>query len=281
MKQEKIRLIALDMDGTLLNNQGEISEVNWQVLKKTTEAGVAVAVATGRAYTELPVEMLCDAGIRYAITGNGSAVYRMPEKECIYSDCLDTQVLCEILRKLEVSSVYYDIYIEGLVYCQKSVCQYIEEMDMPQALQEHICRTRILVDDLAEFVQECGKQVEKVTINFAYRNGVYEGRAETARMLDGYPQVHHLCGGYHNLEFTKTGVTKGSGLRFLAEQIGVPMNATMACGDSENDLSMLEAAQLAIAMENASEEVKEAADAVTASNEDNGVAAAIEKYVLR
>ena len=73
---EKVKLIALDMDGTLFNNQGEISQKDRETLKKATESGVAVAVATGRAYSELPIEMLYEVGIHYAITGNGSAVYR-------------------------------------------------------------------------------------------------------------------------------------------------------------------------------------------------------------
>ena len=140
-----IKLIALDMDGTLFNNQGEISEKDKETLKRATEAGVAVAVATGRAYTELPVEMLYEVGIRYAITGNGSAVYRFPNKECVFSDCLEMDVLYDIIEELDKLDVYYDVYIEGLVYCPKSVCHNIRKMDMPEALHEHVERTRILL----------------------------------------------------------------------------------------------------------------------------------------
>lgn len=275
-----IRLIALDLDGTLLNNQGVIAKEDEEALKKATETGIAVAVATGRAYAELPVTRLYEAGIRYAITGNGSGVYRLPDKNCVFSDCLDTDVVCEILKELEKLNVYFDVYIEGLVYCQKSVCPVIRKMDMPEALHEHIEKTRNFVEDLAAFVKESGKQVEKVTINFAHENGIYIGRDATASLLDRYPQVQYLCGGYHNLEFTRAGVTKGSGLHFLAERIGVPMDETMACGDSENDLYMLREAHLAVAMGNASEEVKEISDHVTLSNEEHGVAAAMDKFVF-
>lgn len=275
-----IRLIALDLDGTLLNREGVIAKKDEEALKKATEAGIAVAVATGRAYSELPVETLYEAGVRYAITGNGSAVYRLPRKECVFSDCLETEVVCQILEQLEKLNVYFDVYIEGLVYCQRSVCPVIRKMDMPEALYEHIENTRIMVDHLATYVRTSGKCVEKVTINFALENGIYIGRDETARLLDGYPQVQYLCGGYHNWEFTRAGVTKGSGLHFLAERIGVAMDETMACGDSENDLYMLREAHLAVAMENASDEVKQEADVITLSNEENGVAAAMEKFVF-
>ena len=278
---ERVKLIALDMDGTLFNSQNEISEKDKETLKRATEAGVAVAVATGRAYVELPIEMLYEAGIRYAITGNGSAVYRLPDKECILSDCLDNEVVCTIIRELKQLDIYYDIYVDGLVYCPKSVCHNIRKMDMPESLHEHIEKTRIVVDDLEDYIKSCGKSVEKTTLNFAYlEDGTCLGKTESAAILDRYPQVEYLSGGFHNWEFTRAGVNKGTGLRFLAERLGVPMNLTMACGDSENDLSMLRAAQVAVAMENAKPAVKEESNYITLSNNESGVAHAIEHFVF-
>ena len=278
---ERVKLIALDMDGTLFNSQNEISEKDKETLKRATEAGVAVAVATGRAYVELPIEMLYEAGIRYAITGNGSAVYRLPDKECILSDCLDNEVVCTIIRELKQLDIYYDIYVDGLVYCPRSVCHNIRKMDMPESLHEHIEKTRIVVDDLEDYIKSCGKSVEKTTLNFAYlEDGTCLGKTESAAILDRYPQVEYLSGGFHNWEFTRAGVNKGTGLRFLAERLGVPMNLTMACGDSENDLSMLRAAQVAVAMENAKPAVKEESNYITLSNNESGVAHAIGHFVF-
>lgn len=278
---EKIKLIALDMDGTLFDDLGEISRENREILKKATDSGVEVAVATGRAYSELPVDMLYEMGIHYAITGNGSGIYRFPNKECVFSDCLNNEVVYEILEKIQKLDVYYDVYIEGLVYCPKSVCHNIRKMDMPKELHEHVERTRIVVDDLVEFIRSTGKNVEKVTVNFALQeDGTLLGREETAQILDRYPQVQYLCGGYHNWEFTRAGVTKGTGLRFLAEKIGVPMEGTMACGDSQNDLAMLEAAGVAVAMGNATEEVRKISDYISRSNNESGVAHAIRELVF-
>lgn len=278
---ENIKLIALDMDGTLFNNQGEISEKDRETLKRATEAGIEVAVATGRAYSELPINMLYEIGVHYAITGNGSGVYRLPDQECVFSDCLDNEVVYDIIGELKQLDVYYDVYIEGLVYCPKSVCHNIRKMDMPAAIHEHVERTRIVVDDLVEFMKSFGKQVEKATVNFALlEDGSLLGRNETAEILERYPQVQYLSGGYHNWEFTRAGVTKGTGLRFLAERIGVPLESTMACGDSENDVSMLREAHLAVAMENATEEVKKISDFITISNNESGVAYAVEKLVF-
>lgn len=277
----EIKLIALDMDGTLFNNQGEIAPGEKETLKRATETGVAVAVATGRAYGELPVEMLSEIGIRYAITGNGSGIYRLPEGINLYSDCIESGVLCRILKELKKMDVYYDIYVEGKVYAEPAVKPIVCKMDMPPALHEHILRTRNWVEDLTAFLDQCGKQAEKTTVNFALlEDGTYQGREETARLLGGYPQIQYLCGGYHNWEFTKAGVTKGTGLKLLADRIGVRMNQTMACGDSENDLPMLREAYLSVAMGNAEEEIKRTSDFVTLSNEESGVAYAVDKFIF-
>ena len=277
----KIKLVALDLDGTLFNSQGEISEKDRETLKRATDAGVAVAVATGRAYTELPVDMLYENGVHYAITGNGSAVYRMPHGECVLSDCLDNEVVYDILGEVGQLDVYYDVYIEGTAYCPKSVCHNIRKMDMPEAIHEHVERTRIVVDDLVEFIKSTGKHVEKATVNFALlEDGTLLGRKETAEILDRYPQVQYLCGGYHNWEFTRAGVTKGTGIRFLAEKLGISIDETMACGDSQNDLSMLEVVHAAVAMGNATEEVKNICNFISKTNNESGVAYAIEQLVF-
>lgn len=277
----EVKLIALDMDGTLFNSQGEISKKDRETLKRATEAGVAVAVATGRAYSELPIEMLYEIGVHYAITGNGSAVYKLPNQECVFSDCLDTGVLYDILEELNKLDVYYDVYIEGLVYCPKTVCHNIRKMDMPEAMHDHVEKTRIVVEDLTEFLKSFGKQVEKATVNFALlEDGTYLDRDATSAILDRYPQVQYLCGGFHNWEFTKAGVTKGTGLRFLAQRLGVDMTQTMACGDSENDLYMLKEAHHAVAMGNATAQIKDICNFITLSNEESGVAYAVEKLVF-
>lgn len=278
---EKVKLIALDMDGTLFNSKGEISPKDRETLKRATDAGVAVAVATGRAYSELPIELLYEVGVRYAITGNGSGIYRLPDQECVFSDCMDNELVCRIIGELKQLDIYYDVYVEGLVYAPNSVRSVIRKMGMPESLHKHMETTRIFVDDLEDYLKGCGKQVEKTTLNFAYlEDGTCLGRAESAEILDRYPQVDYLCGGFHNWEFTKAGVSKGTGLRILAERLGVPMELTMACGDSDNDLAMLEAAKVAVAMENAKESVKKAATFITLSNEESGVAYAVEKFAL-
>lgn len=278
---KKIGLIALDMDGTLYNNRGEISQKDKETLKRATEAGIAVAVATGRAFREVPREFLMEVGVRYAITGNGSEIYRMEDQKCIFSDCMDKEVVLAILAELQQLHVYYDVYADGIPYCPKGSKELFRQMGFTDALIDQLMRSRFEVDDLEEFLKTSGKEVGKATVNFVrLEDGSCLHRVETEEILKSYPQVEYLSGGFSNWEFTKAGVTKGSGLHLLAEILGVPMDQTMACGDSGNDLPMLKEAALAVAMENAAEEVKEAAAFITLSNEESGVAYAVEKFAL-
>ena len=97
-----------------------------------------------------------------------------------------------------------------------------------------------------------------------------------------HPLFHYqgLSSGYHNLEFTRAGVTKGNGLTLLCSHLGVDIEETLACGDTQNDIDILKTAAIGVAMENALPEVKEIADFVTRSNENSGVAHAIHTFAL-
>ena len=91
----KIRLAALDMDGTLFNNKLEITPKTQAAIKAAIASGAQVVISTGRPYIGLPVDTLTELGIRYAITANGSAIYRLPEKECIFSNCMRPETVAQ------------------------------------------------------------------------------------------------------------------------------------------------------------------------------------------
>lgn len=281
MDEKKIRLIALDLDGTLLGSDGRISDEDQNTIREAINAGADVVISTGRPYVGVPVTLLEPLGVRYAITTNGSAVYRMPEKECLYSNCLDRSLVCEILRKLTPYRIHLDVFVDGDAYSQKSFLTTIPQTGLPENMKNYILATRRFMDDVAVFVEETHAEVQKITINFCpVADGVYQDYEEVYDILASYPQITFLSGGYHNLEITKAGVGKGMGLRFLSELLDIPVEQTMACGDTPNDLDIMKTAGIAVAMGNAEQEVKEIADLITRTNDESGVAYAIRKYVL-
>ena len=279
---EKIKLVALDMDGTLFNDKLEITEENQRAIRAAIESGTHVIISTGRPYVALPIEKLTDLGIRYVITSNGGGVYRIPEKECVYSSCMPPEVIVPIIRHLQTKDIQYDAFISGNRYRESDRQHLVERMtQFPEATRQMVKTNATFVDDLATFIEERGLDVEKMTINFyPLADGTYKDRDDVWNYLSSNPQVTALSGGYMNIEYTMSGTTKAMGLRFLADLLDVPMECTMACGDTANDADIMQAAAIGVAMGNAGNDIKAIADFVTKSNNDSGVAYAIEKFVF-
>lgn len=278
----KIKLVALDMDGTLFNDKLEITEENQRAIRTAIESGTHVIISTGRPYVALPIEKLTALGIRYVITSNGGGVYRIPEKECVYSSCMPPEVIVPIIRHLQTKDIQYDAFISGNRYRESDRQHLVERMtQFPEATRQMVKTNATFVDDLAAFIEERGLDVEKMTINFyPLPDGTYKDRDDVWSYLSANPQITALCGGYMNVEYTMAGTTKAMGLRFLADMLDVPMECTMACGDTQNDADIMQAAAIGVAMGNASDDIKAIADFVTKSNNDSGVAYAIDKFVF-
>lgn len=278
MKKE-IRLVALDMDGTLFNNQSQISAVNQQTIREAAEKGIEIIISTGRPYAGLPVSLLSSLGIRFAITANGAAIYQLPDKKCIYESCMTPELVCPIIEKLQKKDIHMDAFINGDGYSRNVCAPKIDLLDIPESIRQYIKDTRTFTDDLAVYIHTHALNVQKMVLNFyPLADGSFRHREEVKTLLASYPEISFLSGGYHNLEFTKTGTNKGAGLCFLCEYLGLSIDQTMAIGDTQNDIDILKTAAIGVAMENARDDVKAIADYITASNEDDGVSHAIRKF---
>lgn len=279
--QKNIRLVALDMDGTLFNHQSQISDMDQQTIREATEAGIEVVISTGRPYIGLPVTLLSELGIRYAITSNGAAIYRLPDKECIYECCMTPELICPIIDELQKKDIHMDAFIDGNGYSRLVCKEKIALLDMPESIRQYIRDSRTFTDDLADFVRQRQLNVQKMTLNFyPCLDGSFGHREEVKVLLASHPEITFLSGGYHNLEFTKAGTSKGAGLRFLCDYLKLSLEQTMAVGDTQNDIDILKTASIGVAMGNARDDVKAIADYITCSNEESGVAHAIRHFAL-
>lgn len=276
----KIKLVAIDIDGTLFDNRSQISLRNQEEIRRCTTAGIEIVISTGRPYIGLPAELLATLGIRYAITANGSAIYELPEKKCIYENCMEPDFVCSVLAKLQKMEIHLDAFIDGNGFSQHSCAARIDRLDMPESNRQYIKATRTFTDDLAAYIKEHRLAVQKMLVNFyPLPDGTFAHRDEVKALLASYPEITFLSGGYHNLEFTKAGTSKGSGLLFLCRLLGFSPEETMAIGDTQNDLDILQTAAVGVAMGNASDDVRDIADFVTLTNEEDGVAHALEHFI--
>lgn len=274
-----VKLIALDLDGTLFNSQSQISAHNIDTIKKANEAGATVVISTGRPYSGLPFEQLKGSGIRFAITTNGSAIYEIESGKCLFEEAMDEEIILPILDFLLTKDIHMDAFIGGKGYTPVQCIAAGQKLANPPALKHYILNTRVRVDNLPLFIHENHLKVQKMTLNFYPEGGIFKDREEVRKYLESNPAVTTVSGGYNNLEFTRADVNKGVGLQKMAQFLDIPVAQTMAVGDTENDLAIIRAAGFGVAMGNATAAVKSAADYITTSNDEDGVATAIAHFL--
>ena len=280
MKKLDVKLIALDLDGTLFNHDGIITPATIAELNRASRQGVYTVISTGRPFNGLPFEQIKDTQIEYALTTNGASVYRIADKKCIYENAMDLEMIRPILDWILSKEIHIDLYIDGEGFTPIRCRENLHRLAVPDSLRRYMITTRTPVSDLLAYVSDCGKTIQKINLNFyAQPDGTFLYREETLEFLKSLSTIEVVCGGFNNFEISKAGVTKATGLQALTAHLGVTMEETMAVGDSENDFSMINAAGIGVAMGNASNDVKAIADYITTSNEEDGVGEAIKRFI--
>lgn len=276
-----IKLVALDLDGTLFDNSSHISERNLAAIRSITDKGIHVVISTGRPFEGIPFDQIKGTGINYAITANGSGIYEISTGKCLYENAMDEELVTPILNFLLTRDIHMDAFIGGKGYTPVQCVETAQKLTVPSSIKNYIITTRTRLDNILQFIHENQLKVQKMTLNFyPAADGTLIDRETVRKFLVSNPSITTVCGGYNNLEFTRADANKGVGLRKLAEILGVNLDATMAIGDTENDLAIIEAAGIGVAMGNATDAVKARADYVTTTNTKDGVAAAIEHFIL-
>lgn len=276
-----IKLVALDLDGTLFDNSSRISERNLAAIRSITDKGIHVVISTGRPFEGIPFDQIKGTGINYAITANGSGIYEISTGKCLYENAMDEELVTPILNFLLTRDIHMDAFIGGKGYTPVQCVETAQKLTVPSSIKKYIITTRTRLDNILQFIHENQLKVQKMTLNFyPAADGTLIDREIVRKFLVSNPSITTVCGGYNNLEFTRADASKGVGLRKLAEILGVDPDATMAIGDTENDLAIIEAAGIGVAMGNATDAVKARADYVTTTNTKDGVAAAIEHFIL-
>ena len=276
-----IKLVALDLDGTLFDNSSHISERNLTAIRSITDKGIHVVISTGRPFEGIPFDQIKGTGINYAITANGSGIYEISTGKCLYENAMDEELVTPILNFLLTRDIHMDAFIGGKGYTPVQCVETAQKLTVPSSIKNYIITARTRLDNILQFIHENQLKVQKMTLNFyPAADGTLIDRETVRKFLVSNPSITTVCGGYNNLEFTRADANKGVGLRKLAEILGVNPDATMAIGDTENDLAIIEAAGIGVAMGNATDAVKARADYVTTTNTKDGVAAAIEHFIL-
>lgn len=269
--ENKYRLLAVDLDDTLLNRRLEISPGNREALRVAREAGVKVTLATGRMYqAALPYARQLDIE-EPLITYMGALVKHAGTGETLFHRPVPLEQALEIVGRVASKYGYHiNVYLDDELF----VARPTQEGERYAALSGVSLQ---VVGDLAEFLRGRGEDPTKVLV-IAQEN-LLDSLAEEMRPVFGH-LLHITKSKPHFLEFSHTLANKGDALAAVAKGYGLQREQIIAVGDAYNDLEMIDYAGLGAVVANAREEIRARADFVTLSNEEDGVAAVIRKYIL-
>lgn len=274
---KNIKMVALDLDGTTFNSTGGISEKTVAVLEEAAAGGTHIVVSTGRSYASLPKHLKDVKGIEYAITSNGAHVNRMETGEQIYSDFLDPAAVEKIAVLKDATGADIEVFINGRAYVDKSYYRDVEENGCAYRNAEYVLWSRKPVEDVTELMLANRCEIENV--NFIYPT--IELLAEARPRVEAIENTTVTSSLPNNLEAGGPNTSKKTALLWLLNNLGICSDQLMCCGDAPNDIAMIEMAGIGVAVANAWGGLKDHADYITASNDDDGVALAIEKFVLK
>ena len=274
----KTKLIALDLDGTLLLPDKTLSARARAALDAAAAKGVLIVPATGRMFRALPDFVRTLPYLRYAITINGAQVYDAAEDRVLHRADLALDTALEIYDVMKGLDVAYDCYRDGKAYMERRFLDHLEDYipNDPPVLTM-VRSLRLPVDDLDAMLRADDRPIQKLQCFFA---DISRRAPLIAMFAERFPTtaVSSSLGG--NVEINDGAARKGCALQALCTALGIDIAETVAFGDGINDIDMLRAAGTGVAMANADAAVKAAADTETAANTEDGVAQYIEKYIL-
>ena len=266
-----VKLIAFDLDGTLLDDDKHLPPENLAALQAAHAQGIFLVPATGRILKALPEELLAPGLFRYFIFANGALVYDLQEQRALYRARIEPELAVRLCTYMDTLPVLYD--------CYRGDCGYMTQWMYDRApeffeTEPHILKLvkslRRPVPDLKQKIQEDGLPLEKLQMFFRP-----EHMDERARQLELVPQLFpELIASSslrNNIEINSARAGKGNALRALCEKLDLDTSESVAFGDGLNDADMLRAAGRGCAMQNAVPAVKDAADVIVETNNDAGV----------
>ena len=265
------KLLVLDLDGTLTNNKKEITEHTLRTLIAAQEKGVKIVLASGRpTYGIAPIaeklQMKKYGG--YILSYNGGEIIDWRTREVLHAQVLDPQVLPYMYQCARDNGFAIVTYRDNYVITETPDDEYVQKEAILNVMQT------LKVDNFLEY------------IDFPAPKCLIVGEAERLHQLElqMYEQLKETNEVYRSepyfLELVPKGIDKAQSLAVLLEKVGIRREEVIACGDGFNDLSMIRYAGLGVAMENAQPVVREAADFITLSNDQDGVAHVVEQFML-
>jgi len=267
-----IKLVAIDIDGTLVNSKLELTDEVVQAIKEAEDSGVKIVLCTGRP-TPGAQSYIKELGLNqeedYSITYNGALVKKTDTEEVILQTAMDHNDFLKLYEASKQAGVHFHmLHNDTIITLDKDIHHYTVH-------ESYVSGVPLFYSDFEEI--SAGNLYSKMMM-VDWPEDLDQGIKKLPEELwEDYTVVRSE--GYY-LEFLNKNSSKGKALKELAGRLNISSEEVMAIGDSGNDIDMIEYASLGVAMENATDELKSKAQYITQSSDDNGVAGAINKFVL-
>ena len=288
-----LKLVAIDLDGTMLNQYGIVTQKTKNSIKKAQENGIEIMIASGRPIDSVKTISKEIGSENYFISGNGSIIYDIKKDEIIYENVLKKQKALEIIKICEENSIFYNVYTEKEIIAknlQYNVLYYHKEnLTKSEEDKTHVN----IVEDIYDYIEKTDSKVLKVMICDKHQT-IFNAIMRKLKEVDDIEvlEVSHMSRKiirqgteeipieYFYTEISAKNVDKWTALEFLKEKLQISSEEIVAIGDNVNDKKMIEKSGYGIAMGQSAPQIKEIADYVTDSNVDDGVANALDKLIL-
>lgn len=287
------KLVVVDLDGTILNSYGEISETTKESVKKCLEKGAKIVIASGRPIDSIKT-IANELGIEeYFIAGNGALIYDLKKDEIIYENYMKKEKVLEIIKICEDNSISYNVYTDKTILTTNlkfNVLYYYKE----NLKKEENKKTNVsIVENMYNYVKNLNEEkFLKITICDESAT-IFNSIVRTLKEINDVEilEVSHMSRKiikqgteeipieYYYTEISAKNVDKWDAVEYLARKLNIENEEIIAIGDNINDKKMIENAGLGVAMKGSAPDVINVANIVTDSNDNNGVAKILEKYI--
>lgn len=291
----KYKLMAIDLDGTLLNSYGEISEENKKALKKAQEAGIEIVLASGRVPMSIKKYANEINSKKYLIAGNGTLIMDIEKDEIIYENYIPKEKALKIIKLCQDNSVFCNVYTQQAIIT-KNLNYNVQYYYYENSKKNEEQRTNInVVDDLYKYIDEINNSpISKISIcdeNKIIFNSII-GKLKNIKNINVL-DIEHMSRKvikkgteytnikYYYTEITNQNADKWGAIEKLTSILNIKEDEVIAIGDNINDKLMIQNAGLGIRMGDSALSIQEMDSPITKNNNESGVAFAIEKYIFK
>ncbi len=273
--EKNIRLVALDLDETTLRTGGNLSEYTRHALEEADRNGIQIVAASGRAFSALPKAVTDLPFVEYAIASNGANIYEVKTGKRVMAKFLEKEAAGRILDIAREEGLLVEGFIDGVPYSQRNYVEDTDRLNRTGRNARYVQSTRRPVEDIFAFLRQA-KCLDSINLLVEEQERKPAVRKRVEEEVKG---IYLTTSADVLLETANKDAGKGPALRELAKMLRIDREEIAAFGNAENDIDMIRFAGTGIAVANAAEEVRAAADEMTESNDEDGVARWIMRYL--